>query len=419
MKIKEFNSAVEEWRHYVERMNHFFEANDIDDRDKKRSIFLVSVGAKTYKLLRSLVAPEDPKTKTYDELTKIVQDHYQPKPSVIVERFKFNTRCQQQGETIPMILAKLRRLSENCEFGSTLEEMLRDRLVCGTSDNRIQRRLLAEPKLSLKRALDLAIAIETSEKDALKLQKSLPRKETDLNKLDGKGTKYPKSRNSVKCSRCDGKHSPAECRFKDAKCHPCGKSGHLSRACRSKNKAKKPERRETAHHLAGTGQEETVSDNSSEDEGPPSPYGLYTFHSNNTPYKVNMSINGIPMDMEIDTGASLSVMSEEKFTELRKGQPTLVPTEVVLHTYTGEEIKPLGSLDVKVCYEGKEFQLPLLVVQPWEGSSPVREKLADRNMPELATTEAAYTNSSAVREHYSELCPLICRWSWYPQRSHS
>ena len=49
--------------------------------------------------------------------------------------------------------------------------MFRDRLVCGARDNKIQRRLLAEPKLTLKRPLDLAIAIETSEKDVLDLQK--------------------------------------------------------------------------------------------------------------------------------------------------------------------------------------------------------------------------------------------------------
>ena len=64
----------------------------------------------------------------------------------------------------------------------------------------------------------------------------------------------------------------------------------------------------------------------------------------------------MPMDMEVDTGASLSVMSEAKFTELHKGKLPLVPTEVVLHTYTGEEVKPLGSLDEKVCYEGKDYK---------------------------------------------------------------
>ena len=66
-----------------------------------------------------------------------------------------------------MYLAELKRLSENCEFGTNLNELLRDRIVCETSDTKIQRRLLAEPKLTLKRAPDLAIALETSEKDAL------------------------------------------------------------------------------------------------------------------------------------------------------------------------------------------------------------------------------------------------------------
>ena len=58
-KVDEFNGKNEEWRHYVERMSHFFAANGIKDREKQRSIFLVSVGAKTYKLIRSLVASDE------------------------------------------------------------------------------------------------------------------------------------------------------------------------------------------------------------------------------------------------------------------------------------------------------------------------------------------------------------------------
>ena len=157
--------------HYIERVNHFFEANEITDPDKRRSIFLVSVGAKTYKLIRSLVAPEDPKDESYDDLAKLAQEHFMPKPSAIVQRFKFNTRTQQPGETIAMFLAELRHLTEHCEFGATLDEMLRHRFVCGVHDIRIQRRLLAEPKLTLKRALDLALAIEAADKDALEIQK--------------------------------------------------------------------------------------------------------------------------------------------------------------------------------------------------------------------------------------------------------
>ena len=115
-KLDEYNET-EDWRHYIERVNHFFEANEITDPDKRRSIFLVCVGAKPYKLVRSLVAPEDPKDKSYEDLAKLLQDHFMPKPSAIVQRFKFNTRSQQPGETIAMVLAELRNLSKHCALG--------------------------------------------------------------------------------------------------------------------------------------------------------------------------------------------------------------------------------------------------------------------------------------------------------------
>ena len=115
-KLDEYNET-EDWRHYIERVNHFFEANEITDSDKRRSISLVSVGAKTYKLVRSLIAPEDSKDKSYKDLAKLLQDHFMPKPSAIVQQFKFNTRSQQPGETIAMFLAELRNLSKHCELG--------------------------------------------------------------------------------------------------------------------------------------------------------------------------------------------------------------------------------------------------------------------------------------------------------------
>ena len=43
--------------------------------------------------------------------------------------------------------------------------MLRDRLACATANEKIQKRLLSEPKLTLKRALELALAIEMADKD--------------------------------------------------------------------------------------------------------------------------------------------------------------------------------------------------------------------------------------------------------------
>ena len=51
-----------------------------------------------------------------------------------------------------------------------MDEMLRDRLVCGINDSRLQRRLLTEPGLTFQKALELARAFESAEKNARDLQ---------------------------------------------------------------------------------------------------------------------------------------------------------------------------------------------------------------------------------------------------------
>ena len=49
-RIDEYDE-IEEWTQYIEQMEHYFEINEIDSNQKKRSIFLSVLGAKTYKLL--------------------------------------------------------------------------------------------------------------------------------------------------------------------------------------------------------------------------------------------------------------------------------------------------------------------------------------------------------------------------------
>ena len=102
--------------------------------------------------------------------------------------------------------------------------MLRDRLVCGIGDARIQKRLLAEPKLTLDKALELALAQESAEQNAAQLQ-SPTQTTTQVNKLGG----HPNSKtndgkkSTGTCHRCGGKHLQRDCPFKEAECHKCKK----------------------------------------------------------------------------------------------------------------------------------------------------------------------------------------------------
>ena len=52
-----------------------------------------------------------------------------------------------------------------------LDDMLRDRLVCGIKDSQVQRRLLSETDITFMKAFELAQASEVAEKNARDLHK--------------------------------------------------------------------------------------------------------------------------------------------------------------------------------------------------------------------------------------------------------
>ena len=91
IQFKEFDGKVEPWKQYAERLGHVLDANNIMDVEKKRAHLLSCIGPTTYSLLTGLVTPDKLTDKSYDELVKVLSDHFDPQPSEIVERFKFHT----------------------------------------------------------------------------------------------------------------------------------------------------------------------------------------------------------------------------------------------------------------------------------------------------------------------------------------
>ena len=106
------------------------------------------VGPSLYKLLRSILAPVKPSKQTFKELVEVLKNHYNPPPSEVMQRFRFNTRSRKPGESVATYVAELRRLAEFCNYEVSLDKMIRDRLVSGINDDNIQKRLLSEPALT-------------------------------------------------------------------------------------------------------------------------------------------------------------------------------------------------------------------------------------------------------------------------------
>ena len=72
----EFSGIAEDWEAYMEQLESYFVANDITTAAKKRAVLLSSCGTATYKIIRSVVAPEKPSEVLYSDLTKKVREHF-------------------------------------------------------------------------------------------------------------------------------------------------------------------------------------------------------------------------------------------------------------------------------------------------------------------------------------------------------
>ncbi|ETW98968.1 MAG: hypothetical protein ETSY2_41825 [Candidatus Entotheonella gemina] len=185
------------------------------------------VGSTTYKLLKTLVAPAELTTKSVADLVKLAQEHYNPRPSVIMRRFYFNTCVRQEGESITAYVTRLRDLASHCEYGDSAKELVRDRLVCGVRDDTLQRTLLAVAKLTFDKAFELALLHEAAVQNARLL--SSPSSTAPVHYADSPG--LPKDTQPGKsCYRCGGSHYAKDCRFKDAVCNYCRKKGHIQRS---------------------------------------------------------------------------------------------------------------------------------------------------------------------------------------------
>jgi hypothetical protein len=399
--IGQYNES-EDFELYEERVKLYFTANNVP-ADKQVPAFLTFIGPKTYSVVRSLVSPTLPQDKSLDDLCKALKEHYCPKPLVIVERFRFMKRTQNDGESIATFIADLQKLSTNCEFGNTLTDRLRDQFVVGLHDETIQRKLLTVKDLTYKKATDIATSMELAVKDAKELSGAVSNVQfigkKDAGKRNSTTPKFSQSSQgqstfcyrqgqSTFCYRCGNpNHKADKCFHKNATCHSCGKIGHLQSVCFGKQRDSVPSknyngnkpgnhgnshpsnaRQKNVHLLDSTDADsESVADTSftsSTNTNAEDTYQLFAIRKDfNTPFVTTLEVNGTNIDFEIDTGSAVTLISDVTYKKFLLGKVQVQPSKCKLRTYTGEALEILGTCDVQIIHKGSNYTMPLLIVQ--------------------------------------------------------
>lgn len=350
-----FDENVEQWSSYTERFGYFVLANEIED-EKKVPTFLSVIGPKTFNLLRNLVQPATPGSKTFDEIVDTLTKHFSPKPLVIAERFRFHKRNQEEGESVTVFVAALRKLAEHCEFKDALNDTLRDRLVCGLRNEAAQKKLLTEIDLTLEKAINISVTMEMASKEAQQLNAT------------GKVHKIANQSNAQgPCFRCGRTgHLASLCWSKEMDCRQCGKRGHVERACRNKKmeKTKKKDKRDY-DKFKKKRQVHSVNydkSSSSDEDMTVNTVRIMSVDESSDCYWAKASLEGHPVKMQIDTGSKASLVPYQIYKKCMKHLP-LRPSDTVFKAYTGHKVHMKGMTEVTVQCNHQTAKLPVYVTR--------------------------------------------------------
>ena len=159
------DQAGEKWKHFKRAWDSYSLATGLSEKaeDVQVATLLTIIGEEAREVHSTFTGwANEGDNKKIGPVLEQFGRYCEPRKNIPFERYRFNRRSQEPGESYDQYRIALRQLAENCDFGSiTPDEILRDRLVFGVRDIKTRERLLREPALTLKCTDEICHAAES------------------------------------------------------------------------------------------------------------------------------------------------------------------------------------------------------------------------------------------------------------------
>lgn len=379
-----------DWFARMEAAKTILEVSCGQSMDSKTYLIAV-IGKDALSLLKDLLSPKNIDAVAYDVIKSTLLTHLVRQRLEIAERFAFYAVVQEDGESVSLFFSRLKKAAEHCNFGSYLDDMLRDRLVLGCRSEDARRKLLQTDKLTLSDALDILRSFEAV--GLAKGEMALPMHNVNSRKpYHAKHSTVPQAARSPStssrlstaskrtkegtgksCYRCGSKDFSAAhiCPALNQTCKKCGKKNHFAKVCMSK----------ALHHLHVESTELTHE-----------VLHVQSLPANTCSSRVTINILAQDVVMELDTGAAATVISESVWRDL--GSPTLTTSDQIFTAYDGHRILPLGKLHTSLCRGDKSVEADVTVLK---ADRPFG--LLGRDLIPLLAPEASVTMIHTIDTH--------------------
>lgn len=93
-----------------------------------------------------------------------------PRKNTTILRHKFFTYRQEEGQKFGDFVTHLKTLSQDCDFLTLRDSLVKDMIICGVTDNKLRERFLREADLDLDEAIKLGQAAEETKRHVKELK---------------------------------------------------------------------------------------------------------------------------------------------------------------------------------------------------------------------------------------------------------
>lgn len=331
-----------------------------ESKEFRTATLLTCIGQEALEVYDGLAFESEAQKMDIDVILLKLEEFCVGATNEIYERYRFNKRDQEAGESIESYLASLRSLAKSCNYGELTDSLIRDRIVVGIRENNVRKKLLQENKLTLAKCINICRA---NEKTSQQL-KAMSQESEDVNSFQSKAPKsegyIPKSQSKgrgqtrakpiglINCKFCGRTHPKRkeDCPSWGKNCVGCGEKNHFIALC--PNVKSRKQQKSSIHAVDFSKHYDEASDS---DDYTLVVESVDSVNVEPCPKKIfaNMQIHDTQVRFQLDCGATVNTLPVDMYKrifhdpELKQMQHS----EATLIMFNHSELKPLGRVQVE------------------------------------------------------------------------
>ncbi|XP_062567680.1 uncharacterized protein K02A2.6-like [Saccostrea cucullata] len=371
-KLELAGNVAQHWKSWKQLWDSYVIVTGLSEKTNAYQVatFVTCIGPEGLEVYNGLPFKDENEKNDPATILKLMEEYCVGKTNTIYERYVFNNKHQETGETIDSYVTKLRKLSLTCEFGQA-----------------------AEKTAAQVKTMNPQEKIHTLKKST-KHRNGVKQKDHK-----GRGTHHkPQSTRTHTCCYCGQQHS------RDKQSCPawgktCGKKNHFKAVCRQRDKRVNfLDKYEQCYSDEEILTVEQIFATSALEH----PRKLFA--------QMNINSQPKPVKFQIDCGATCNVITDDlvpKNVKIQKGHHTL-------KFYNGQQMKTSGSCNLTLTNprNGETFKENFVVVNsglhPILGSSTSQQmNLISVQLDNIMTIEFPSTNNhldmDTITKNYGDI----------------